>query len=109
MNRISRRFHISIIIQLIIFIALFCLCLVTVTMVNHGMNERALKEAQSKARILLNRNMATHTYFNTKLKPEILEWTQPFRTDDYFSPTWMSSTYAIRQIDERYQEISDEN
>jgi HAMP domain-containing protein len=109
MNRISHRFHISIIIQLIIFIALFCLCLVTVTMVKQGMNERALKEAKAKAKILLNRNLATHMYFSQQLKPEILEWTQPFRTDDYFSPTWMSSTYAIRQIDEQYREISNEN
>jgi len=35
---------------------------VVVVSVNYNMREQALVEAQSKARIILDRNLATHTY-----------------------------------------------
>ena len=68
--------------------------------------QRALTEAEAKTRILLDRNLATHTYFTHDLKPSLFEWTEPFRPDDYFDPKWMSSTYAVREIDEYFKSLS---
>ena len=57
-----------------------------VVLVNRTMGRQALVEAESKARILLDRNMATHTYFSQIMKPRLFEWTAPFRSIDYFDP-----------------------
>ena len=77
-----------------------------VVLVNRTMGRQALVEAESKARILLDRNMATHTYFSQLMKPRLFEWTAPFRSIDYFDPAWMSSTYAIRRIDAYFQSLN---
>ncbi len=79
----------------IIFTILLVLILL---LVNDGMRTQARLEAEAKARILLDRNMAVHTYFSHDLKPRLFEWTEPFRGPDYFDPVWMSSTYAVRKI-----------
>ncbi len=77
-----------------------------VLIVNNRMRQWGLEEAQAKDRILLDRNLATHTYFSHDLKPILFDLLEPFTTDDYFNPVWMSSTYAVRQIDEYFQSLS---
>jgi len=79
---------------------------IIIALVNQNMRQQALVEAESKARILLDRNLATHTYFSEIMKPRLFEWTDPFRSADYFDPSWMSSTYAIRQIDKYFKTFS---
>ncbi len=34
--------------------------------------------------------IAPYLCFSYNLKPRLFEWTAPFRSDDYFDPTWMS-------------------
>lgn len=72
---------------------------IVVILVNTSMKRDALREAEAKARLLLDRNLATHTYFSHQLKPHLFAFTDPFRPKDYFHPAWMSSTYAVREID----------
>lgn len=72
--------------------------------VREAMREQALLEAKAKATILLDRNMATHDYFTNKLKPAIFALTERYRPADHFDPTWMSSTYANRSIDQYFSE-----
>ncbi len=79
---------------------------IVVISVNHSMRQQALIEVQSKARLILDRNLATHTYFSHILKPGIFEWSKPFRTKEYFDPAWMSSTYAIREIEKYFKSIN---
>ncbi len=79
----------------VVFLLLTALVLL---LVNHSMKQQALLEAEAKARILMDRNLAVHTYYSHILKPRLFEWTEPFRPPDYFDPAWMSSTYAIREI-----------
>ena len=74
--------------------------------VNYSMRQQALLDAQSKARLILDRNLATHTYFSHILKPRIFAWSEPFRAKEYFDPAWMSSTYAIREIEKYFKSIS---
>jgi len=80
---------------------------IAVTVVDRGMRQQALVEAESKARIFLDRNWATHTYFSRIMKPRILEWTAPLRSTDYFEPSWMSSTFAVRAIDKYFRTVND--
>jgi len=68
-------------------------------------SRRSLRFNQ-KARLILDRNLATHTYFSHILKPGIFEWSKPFRTKEYFDPAWMSSTYAIREIEKYFKSIN---
>lgn len=72
---------------------------------NLNMKKDALSNAEEKAHIILNRNLSTHLYFSHKLKPKLFDLTEPVRDDHYFEPTWMSSTYAIREIDKTFQEL----
>jgi len=85
----------------------FALAAVTIVLlVNSSMRRTALVEAEAKARIILDRNLATHTYFSQVMKPKLFEWTAPLRSGDYFEPSWMSSTYAIRKIDQYFKLLS---
>ncbi|MBN1315720.1 MAG: DUF3365 domain-containing protein [Anaerolineales bacterium] len=86
----------------------FATGILVIFLVNQTMRRQALEEANAKARILLDRNMAVHRYFTEILKPNLFEWSEPFRTDEYFDPSWMSSTYAVREIDKYFQSFSPE-
>ncbi|MBU0492253.1 MAG: DUF3365 domain-containing protein [Chloroflexi bacterium] len=77
-----------------------------VVLVNQNMHQQALVEAEAKSRVLIDRNLATHIYFTQILKPRLFEWTVPFRPADYFEPSWMSSTYAVREIDQYFRALS---
>lgn len=77
-----------------------------VFLVNWQMKKQALAEAERQSDLLLDRNLATHLYFSHELKPNIFKWTDSFRSPDYFDPSWMSSTYAVRQMDKIFHELS---
>ena len=79
---------------------------IIVIIVNYSMRQQALIEAQTKARIILDRNLATHTYFSQIMKPSIFAWSEPFRSKEYFDHTWMSSTYAIREIEKYFKSLN---
>ena len=49
---------------------------IVVIAVNYSMRQQALAEAQAKARIILDRNLATHTYFSRIMKPSIFAWSE---------------------------------
>ncbi len=59
--------------------------------------------------LILDRNLAIHTYFNHDLKPAVFELTEPIIEDGYFDPTWMSSTYAVREIEGYFQDLNSYN
>jgi nitrogen-specific signal transduction histidine kinase len=69
-----------------------------IAMVNAQMHRQALKEAEARARLILNHNMATHTYLNRDLKPAVFAALGDSDTSGAFDPAWMSSTFAIRRI-----------
>jgi signal transduction histidine kinase len=83
--------------------------IVTVALVNYAMRQQAIAEAKSKARILLDRNLATHTYFTRDLKPKVFALAEAARSQDYFEPSWMSSTFAVREIDKYFRSLSPED
>ena len=79
----------------IVFVAAAVL---TIVIVNQKMRQQALMEAEAKMQLMLDHNMAVHAYFSHILKPNLFEWTEPFRDADVFDPSWMSSTYAVREM-----------
>ena len=48
--------------------------------------------------IVLNRNLASHQYFNSEMKPRLFSLAKPILKPEYFDPFWMSSTFAVREI-----------
>ena len=88
---------------------IFASGLILVLIGYQSMRQQALHEARDKARLILDRNLATHTYFNHQLKPALFSWSKSFRDPEYFDPIWMSSTYALRQIESYFQQVSAED
>lgn len=83
--------------------------LAIVLLVNHNMRGQALAEAEAKMRLTLDRNLAVHSYFSQVLKPNLFAWTEPFRPDDYFDPSWMSSSFAVRTMGDYFKTFSPDN
>ncbi len=81
--------------------------IIIVVLVNYSMRRNALAEAEEKAKIILDRNLATHTYFSKQLKPDVFELINPWLSKEYFKPSWMSSTYGVREIDKYFKSMND--
>jgi diguanylate cyclase (GGDEF)-like protein/PAS domain S-box-containing protein len=105
-SRRYRRTDLGIFLNVVMAITFTVAAIVVVATVNRTMRQQALVEAQAKARIILDRNLATHTYFSHIMKPSIFAWSEPFRTKDYFDHTWMSSTFAVREIEKYFKSLS---
>lgn len=80
--------------------------LVVVALVNYTMKQQALLAAESEALMLLNQKLAIHTYFSHQLKPQVFALTDKTQPASFFDPTWMSSTYAVREIDKYSQSLT---
>ncbi|MGD0828827.1 MAG: histidine kinase, partial [Desulfobaccales bacterium] len=76
--------------------------IIIVGLVNYSMRKQALIEAESKALMLLKHNLAVHQYLQ-ELKPKLYSLSESLHPADYFDPSWMSSTYAIRQINHYFR------
>lgn len=109
MGSIVKNMNISTFLTLIFALMLIFGGSIFIVFINMSMKDQALKEAQSKAEIILDRNLATHFYFSHSLKPNLFNFTGPYRSADYFEPTWMSSTYAIREVEKNFKKLSDED
>ena len=91
------------------YVLLFVLmAFLLVMLVAWQMKKQSLHNAESQAQMILDRNLAIHQYFTQQLKPNIFKWTEPFRDKDYFDPSWMSSTYAVREIDKIFHQFNKE-
>ena len=78
----------------------------SIFVINWQMKTHTRQEAREKAMMMLERNLAIHTYFSHQLKPTLFKTMEPLVGDDYFEPVWMSSTYAVRGMDQYYRSIS---
>lgn len=83
------------------------LSVVVVVLVHRTMKQLALTDAEYAARMLLDHNLAVHTYFSQDLKPKLFEQLAPHTSKDYFEPVWMSSTYAIRKMDKYFHHFNE--
>lgn len=68
--------------------------------VNYFEKKNALIYAKEKAEIILDKNLSIHDYFTINLKPSLFEILKDSVSgENYFDPTWMSSTFAIKTLD----------
>ncbi len=81
--------------------------IIAIYLVHYHLRELAFSEAKSKARLLLDHHLAIHHYFSFSLKPKLLESNEVNVPKDYFEPVWMSSTYAVREIDKIAQTLEE--
>lgn len=109
-NQTKRKLKIGLGIYLNIGLAvvLACAAIYLINVVKIQGQEQALLEAETKAQLILERNLAIHAYFSHTIKPKVFELTEPVRSEDYFEPAWMSSTFAVREIDKEYKLLSNE-
>lgn len=109
MSKTKSHIKISMLLNSTVAVAFVAVAIIFIRMVNQEQREQALIQAESKARVMLEHNLATHTYFTHQLKPNVMELTEPVRSWDYFDPTWMSSTFAVREMDEYFKQLSEED
>jgi hypothetical protein len=74
--------------------------------VNSTMKRMAREDAADRAVLIMDRYLAVHAYFNDQLKPRLFEDQSDLAHDD-FDPHWMSSTFAVRSIDQLAQRTED--
>ncbi len=81
----------------------------TVLFVNAKMKEHALHEATSMAQIILDSRLAVHTYFSHQLKPTLFDAfaQNGDESTEKFEPSWMSSTYAVREMEKYFNSLHD--
>ncbi len=106
MSRQNKSLKITTLINIVIGGMFIAMSVAIVILVNYYMRQQALHEAEAKMRLILDRNLAVHTYFSQILKPNLFAWSEPYRSDDYFDPSWMSSTYAVREMGNYFKEFS---
>jgi len=79
---------------------------VLIGIVREDIRHEALREAEEKARLLLDRSLATHAYFSHQLKPAVFALNDRVMPPGHFDPVWMSSTYAVREIDREFHALN---
>lgn len=71
---------------------------ILVALVNFNAKQQALHNAEHYSSMILDRNVATHAFFNNTLKTSLYKLFE----DHFFDPSWMSATFAINSIAEDY-------
>ncbi|MFO7981904.1 MAG: EAL domain-containing protein [Desulfuromonadales bacterium] len=103
--------RISLVLEFATLILFLVASLVLVVFVNSAMRDYALEKARDRSRLMLDRNLAIHEYFNDHLKPRLFERLDQGTSLDpsYFDPVWMSSTYAVREINRVFSAYGKKN
>ncbi|MDA8137753.1 MAG: DUF3365 domain-containing protein [Desulfobacteraceae bacterium] len=108
MRQIFVRLSISIRI-LLISIGIFSVAaILLVVTINRYMRMEALADARITSQVILDRTLAIHTYFSHQLKPALFPITDAVKPPSYFDPVWMSSTYAVREIQKYFQSMGNQ-
>ncbi|MFO7981861.1 MAG: DUF3365 domain-containing protein, partial [Desulfuromonadales bacterium] len=100
---------ISRLISVLLIIVFLLAATLTILLSSAHLRREAVRNAESRARLLLDRNLATHHYFTERIKPCVHALLEEGRNPLPFDPTWMSSTYAVRQIDDLFKKLHENN
>ena len=93
---------ISRVINVLLIIVFLLAATLTIVLTNAHLRREAVRDAENRAQILLDRNLATHHYFTGQIKPTVHALLEKENRRVSFDPTWMSSTYAVRQINDLF-------
>ncbi len=105
----SRKIHLSRFFCLLLILLYLVGSVSLVFLVRTNLRQQTLHNAEKLAEVILEKNMAVHAYFAHTLKPQLFELADRLGDPSYFEPGWMSSTYAIRKMNEIFQEQVGQN
>lgn len=91
----------------LIFVVLSTAAASMVAVSAYHLRQQDLKDAEARARLILDHNLAIHTYFSHQLKPSVFKALEGRVAEDYFEPAWMSSTWAVRGITQYFDKLSE--
>jgi diguanylate cyclase (GGDEF)-like protein/PAS domain S-box-containing protein len=74
------------------------IALLAIAVIYFEMRAAAVDTAEEKAQLILQHNLATHAYLSEQVMPQVRAVTGGELPEDYLGPTWMYSTFAIREI-----------
>jgi diguanylate cyclase (GGDEF)-like protein/PAS domain S-box-containing protein len=94
-----KRYKLSTLINLTLLAVYLLGSAALVAMVNINAKREALVNAEHYSRLILDRNIVTHSFFNSVLKTSLFE----LLNEHFFEPTWMSSTFAIKSVANDYE------
>lgn len=79
----------------------------TILYVNSRMKAHALYEAKNTAGVILDSRLSVHTYFSHQLKPALFDIASESAPElaEKFEPAWMSSTYAVREMEKYFKSL----
>ncbi|KAF0218503.1 MAG: signal transduction histidine kinase nitrogen specific [Geobacteraceae bacterium] len=89
--------------NVVIGISFIATAIALVIITSHHQREEALGEAEEKALLILNHNLAIYKYFNEDLKPKLFTLSNQYMQRGGSNPIWMSSKYAIHKIDSYFK------
>jgi diguanylate cyclase (GGDEF)-like protein/PAS domain S-box-containing protein len=81
------------------FLLTVAIAVLAIGVIFFEMRAEAVRAAEEEAQIILRHNLAIHAYLNQQLKPAFMAAGKMDIPEGYFDPTWMYSTYAVREID----------
>lgn len=85
----------------IILLLIFIPSIIIIIITNLFMKQLAYQEAYSKMEIMMVRTNAIHEYLNQEARPVLFELMEDYGVSHYFfRPEIMSSTYAVREIND---------
>ncbi len=84
MSKRSSRFSVVTYLQAVTGLVFIAAGVIIVLLVNHALRREALVDAELQARLVLDRNLAIHTYFSQDPKPPLLERIDLEQDKDYF-------------------------
>ncbi len=107
----DRRFRLGIgaYLNLLIGLMFVAAAIVVVLLVRHDLQEQARLEAGRDSASMVDRHLAIHTYFTKDLKPQVMKLSDRLESEDYFEPTWMSSTFAVRKMEQYFKEFASQH
>ncbi len=94
-----KRLRLSTLINLTLLAVYLLGSVVLVTVVNINAKREALVNAEHYSRLILDRNVVTHSFFNSVLKTSLFK----LFNEHFFEPTWMSTTFAIKSVASDYE------
>lgn len=95
----ARRYKLSTLTTLALLFIYLIGSAVLVFTVNFHTKRQALLNAERYSGLILDRNVVTHAFFNNVLKTSLLD----HLGDQFFTPGWLSSTFAIKSVTGDYE------
>lgn len=98
------KYRTSTLLPLITFSLLILTSLLLILSINFYLKRGALQDAEDKASLMLDRNLAVHDFYSNDLKPALFEMLKDTISKGYFDPNWMSSTHAISHLHTNFKQ-----